>query len=129
MKSVKIIIVAAEIAAIICLCMTLYFCAQREEFDFCLAALCGMFAIVAVILQAMNDEIAWDNSTNNVSSIISECIAHSKNMDKLLAESETLLNETMRLAKQIEQSLEEAKQLPDDDNQPCVLLPRGTKRK
>lgn len=61
MKGTKLLMIAAEIAAFICIGIALYKCASDGTIDYTQAGVIGMFSIVAVMAQSIQQSISWRN--------------------------------------------------------------------
>lgn len=60
MKSCKILMISAEISALICLALLLYMSAKDNMFDYVRAAMAYMFAITAIMTHSIQQDIKWD---------------------------------------------------------------------
>ena len=61
MKGTKLLMIAAEAAAFICIGLALYKCASDGVIDYFQAGIIGMFSIVAVMAQSIQQSISWHN--------------------------------------------------------------------
>ena len=59
MKGLKILMISAEISALICLGIALFKCASDGTIDYMQAAIIAVFAISAVITQSVQQDIKW----------------------------------------------------------------------
>lgn len=59
MKASKMLLISAEICALILLALLLYMSASSHEFDYTRAVFGVMFAVVAVVTQSIQQDIPW----------------------------------------------------------------------
>lgn len=60
MKGCKLIMISAEISALICLGLLLYMSVRDNQFDYSRAAFAFMLAVTAVVTQSIQQEVKWD---------------------------------------------------------------------
>ena len=95
MKSTKVLLISAEISALICLFLLLFFSAQ-SYFDYTRAAFACMFAVVAVMLQSMQQDIKWSepkqHEPNEMQRDIDDCKMLVERQAQILREMSEMLN-------------------------------------